>query len=445
MKKNKKEKTNYDEYKNIFTEYFNVYYQKNNAVKSLTYRDMIEEYKGENIGFSAVLEYKNFIQYVNVYWDMYEPFTINSCFTFDCMDEKLLCHFVDILNSIDSDDLSFYSYTHCIGEESVRAALDNIMTATEKYQTAVNNAALSDGALLPEITDVLREDDYDEADMISVPEDAYDFDFVTYELSFERPALKKYLARRARKNKLENKFEVRANRVLSAENRSDTKNKEKKRQNAHNFSKKDRYLASVMSIISMLVFGAIFGFIGYKLDSSMFADWIGKNHYDTGWIFALIGIFVGLLLLAMLPYRVFKPFMSEKRYEGFKAYLDSQNISTPAKVFVVTIIIVFALAGLYFFSFNGVGLTDNMEIKYKEYALSATEIYSLEDTEIAIVRGYNNRGFCEYGDTAYAFKVDGEWEDFGIPDDESKRIIENAIEKYDKHPKTYKTVGDIEQ
>ena len=98
-----------------------------------------------------------------------------------------------------------------------------------------------------------------------------------------------------------------------------------------------------------------------------------------------------------------------------------------------------------FFLFTGVGVTEDYNIVERKYTFSPVCEYSLEDTEIAIIKGTTDDwGYSEYTDTAYAFKINGEWVEFGVASKEAQTIIETAIEKYDKDVSVYRTVDSIQ-
>lgn len=443
----KKNDNKTQEYGNIFEEYFNTYYTENRDVKNISYREMNDE-KGKSIGISAELEYDNFIQYVNVFWDAEAPFTVNACFKFHSRLTDYLCHFCDVLDYYDSDDISCYTYTHCLDKQKTINALDCIMNATKKYWDKLNEIALTP-QISQSIFDEVYCDDIDLEDLEEFPldkvEDSADFTFFTYELIFKRDELKRHLSHLAKKGKLETKFEKRAYRVLSSESYSETKSKEKNRKRSHSFDRTDSFVIGFIFVVFVLVFGAVFAYLGYRLELQLMSEWIGRKHFDTCFAFFGAGAFIGMLVLALIPVEWFKPILPKKRYDALASFEQTQNISLVGKIIISVIVIIIAAFFITFFSLNGIGLNDNQEILYKEYAFSQTQAYSLKDTDIAIVKGYQSKGYNEYSDTAYAFKIDGEWIDYGVPDNKASQIIEKVIKDNGKTVNTYDTVGDIEE
>jgi hypothetical protein len=131
LRKNKKEKdiAVSDLFQKTFNEYFDSYYNYNKSVKNVSYQNMAND-----LGYSVKLEYKNFNQYVNVYYNAYEPYTINCCFEFTNSKVDFLCHFVDVLNEIDSDDISFYTYAYCIDDETIKNAIEKYDKSVKTYR-----------------------------------------------------------------------------------------------------------------------------------------------------------------------------------------------------------------------------------------------------------------------------------------------------------------------
>lgn len=127
MKKDNREKFKSEIERNekIFREFFDEYYSKNENIKAISYRTMTD---GD--GFSAVIDWREFIQYVNYYCNAYDDQVINACFELESDGKRFLCHFSDILDELMSEDLSFYTYAKCLDETGVKTALNEVMKAT---------------------------------------------------------------------------------------------------------------------------------------------------------------------------------------------------------------------------------------------------------------------------------------------------------------------------
>lgn len=429
------------QYKTIFEDYFNSYYAENREVNSVSYREMFDG-KQKSIGFTAELQYKSFKQNVNIFWNNLAPLMVNSIFTFKAEQHDFCCHFSDVLDYYDSDDISFYTYTHCTDKERTLEALNNVMAATKKYWTQLTEVATT-SSISQSIFEEIYEDAIDDnGALFDTIEEATDFSFLTYEILYKRDELKAHLKRGAKKNKLDTKFEKRAYRVLSNENFFDVRGKEKEREKSHSYSKSDKRFIGIVIGIFVTVFAVIFAVIGYKIDGMLFADWIGRDKSDTVLSFLAIGGFTGLVVLSLIPPKAFKPIMSEKRFKALEAYEMAENSPKWMKIVGAVCYVALCVFFLIMFCFNGMGFNSNGDILNKDFMFSQVEEYKIEDTEIVIVEGYESKGYNEYGETAYAFKLDDEWVDFGIPDDDAKSIIEKAIEG--RNIKTYKTIEDIE-
>lgn len=440
MKINEKRIT---EYRNIFEEYFNKYYADNREVEAVSFREMLDE-KGKPLGFTAEIQYKNFTQNVNVFWNVIAPFVINSIFTFKAKQGNFCCHFVDVLDYFDSDDISFYTYTNCVGKEKTIRALDNVMNATKKYWFELNLVSQT-----PDISQSICEEIYADAiddndALFDTIEETVDMAFITYEILNKANEMKAYLKSQAKKNQLETKFEKRAYRVLNNETSYDAKEAEKQRAKFNGFDKTDKLIVGIVLGTIGAIFAVVFAVVGYKLDVMMYSDWLGRNASDTVLAFLMIGAFTGVMFGGLLPVKIYRPLVSEERFESIQAFIESEKTSSKTLItvgvlsYIALVLIMFSLG-----AFNGVGFTNNGEIKYKEFAFSQVETYQLDETEVAIVRGYQSKGFKEYGETAYAFKLGDEWVDYGIPDENSKPIIENRIKG--EEIKIYKTAGDINE
>lgn len=131
-----------------FRQYFYEYYQTHSEIKNISYYTMKED-----TGFSAIIEYENFRQYINFYYSniiISENAFINSCFEFEYNNTKFLCHFDDILDSIDSDGYyseysedayafningEWYEYGVPYDEETAKLIQDNIAKYDKQLKT----------------------------------------------------------------------------------------------------------------------------------------------------------------------------------------------------------------------------------------------------------------------------------------------------------------------
>lgn len=435
-----KKQVNITYFENIFKPYFDDYYANNRNVKLVNYQACYDK-KGKLIAYYTELQYKNFTQYVKISFNEIADSVVSSVFKFMSSQGEFLCHFVDVLDYYESDDISFYSYAQMYSKEEIEQAFDYIMEATNKYWTKLNEVALS-----VDICDNIFSYVYDNDTMENIKkynldkvEYAVDFQYSHYELMGDRKEFIKEITKLAKKGKLETKFEKRAFPVLQKEKFGEYKGSHSKPDTK---TKSTENKITVICFIIACVFAVACGFIGYKLDAKILSDWVGRNHFESALGFVLAGLFVGLSLLAIIPNKALKPFLSREKYESFLIASELQRLPKWAEVVTIVVALIISFVAICF-TLNGVGMDKNGNILYKEFAFSQTQVYSLEETDIAIVKGYESKGYTEYGDTAYAFYVNDSWEDLGIPSDENKEYIEKAIKKYNKDVKTYKTVNDI--
>lgn len=426
-------------------ELINAYYAENRNVQNVSFYELKDE-KSKPLGYTAKIEYKSFVQNINIFWGELEPFMVNTCFTFSAPECSFICHFADVLDYYDSDDLSCYTYMRCVDKQKLTDAINGVLDATKNYYgklcEVASNQTIS-SSILHEKYDEDAINDAKEYPLDKV-EEAKDLTFFVYEYSYTTKELKRTLEHSAKKNRLDTRYEKRAYRVLSGESYAQTKSREKNRQENNSFDKKDQLVLAVIFILFAVVFGVLLGYVGYRLELNMFDGWIGKNHGDTIMGFAGVGALLGVLILCFIPVERFKPFLPAKRYENLASFDQTQNVGIFGKIFAVLGVVGLSAFLVFVFCLSGIGFTENQELLYKKYALSQVQTYELKDVEIAIVKGYESKGYNEYGETAYAFKLDGEWVDYGIPNDDANEVIQKAIKDNNKEIKTYKTIEDIE-
>lgn len=419
-----------------FERYFSNYYSTNKNVQSINYYNMEKA-----MGYSAVLEYKGFKQYVNFYKQI--PLTdnmavINTCFEFSYSGTRYLCHFDSLLDYLDSDDISFYTYPHCSTDEMIWEKLDIIMSATEKHFDDIKRIADSD-----EEKEKLYNYSSNFSDKI---EKAFDFDYMTYYEDFYN--LNEYyitLKAKYKGGKINNPFEKRVFRVLSNMSYSERKKLERSRRKQINYSKMDRVYLYGPQVFVIVVFIIGFVALGIHLDKTINADWIGKQYGYTAIAFSLIGIVLSVVALSLnIEKPLYKLIVPKEHFEDFS---QMQNAEESPKIYTILFIafgVVVSAIIFTFFAFTGTAVTEDFKIVDRQYVFSSVSEYPMESTDIAIVKGStDNNGYYEYIGTAYAFKLDDEWVDFGVPTGKAKKIIETAIEKYDRDVPVFDSIDDI--
>jgi hypothetical protein len=430
MKKNNREKFKSEIERNekIFREFFDEYYSKNKNVKSISYRTMSE---GE--GFSAVIDWGSFVQYVNYYCEGYDSQSINSCFELEASGQKFLCHFADILDELMSEDLSFYTYNKCIDKERIIAALNGVMNATEKYYNSICKIASSKESCASVFDEVFC-DDIDAEDIPCYPEEAFDFNYFSNGIISEPQELKRELERKNRKNKLETKFEKRAYKVLSKESSRNLKTQSRKRNKAREYPFKYRALAALPYIVFAVIFMVCFYFIGFRLDALLFKDCFGRNHTDGAWAFSAVGAVLGLGIGHLLRFKVSKA-LYKKNYELIESIYNAQ---LKGEIFIIGVLFVALAAMLFAAGFGGIAFRGE-NVVLKNLGFSPIKEYSFSDVEIARIKGYD-------GDTndEFAFKIEGEWVEYAADSDETISFIEESITKNNKEVKSYEAFEDIE-
>lgn len=426
----------------VFNDFFNEYYSAHREVKNVSYYKM-----RDCSGYSAILEYRNFRQYVNIYYDAYHHNTVNCCFEFESDGRKFLCHFADVLDLMDSDDISFYTYDNCLTDDKITDALNNVMSATRKYQANLNSIALSDELSQKLYIHIYEDSEGDEC--IVLPDDVLDMSYFAYGLSYEIDELKKYLNRRKKRNKLSDGYETRAQRVLSRTDSEQIRKVKKSKKKLYRYSTKDKIFLYAPYAVMAVIFAVLFGVLGVSIDKRVFDNCFGRSYFETALGFATVGVFLSFIFTWLIQKPLYKLILKKDYYNEFQQIIKAESSPLGIVLSVGCIDILVCFFFTVFFCFNGMAFNNNGNIVYKETAFSKQSIISFEDTEIAILKGtYSGRvhSYTEYEKTAYAFLLDGEWYEYGVPNDENaEKLILNNIEKYNKNIKIYESIEDIEQ
>ncbi|MCH5316086.1 MAG: hypothetical protein J1E81_09235 [Eubacterium sp.] len=411
----------------IFEDYFTNYYSQNRLIKSYSFYNM-----KDMAGFSAVLEYDNFRQYVNYHIGkgLFGENTINTCFELEFNGNKFLCHFVDILNEVDSDDLSFYTYDNCLIKEDIETALNGIMEATNKYYSEISSIAVSQNRV-KSIYDNYASDEYDGS--LAEIEEAADFDYIFYGNKTSYDELSKQLAVEFKKGRLDEGYPKRAYRVLNNMSRSQLKKAEKERTVKSKLPLSAKIIMSIPYVVFAVVFAVIFAVAFRYIDAQIYSECVARSSSSdiTVFVGVFLGAVAGVVFFSFFPPKTYKLIAKGKTYEQIEQTLYSSATDSPLAYVTIVggCLLIFAFF-ICMFSFNGAGFTENSVI-YKEYVFSQKQEYSFEDMKICEIEAtYDDGDYHEYIGTAYAFKFDDEWYDFGVPNDEEMQIIQNNIKKY---------------
>ncbi|MBR0412522.1 MAG: hypothetical protein IJI47_03005 [Eubacterium sp.] len=433
----KKQKDIPQNVKNAFEEFFNAYYADNHEVKSLSFREM-----PDNEGYSAILTYKYFRQYVNYYREIYGGCAVNTCFEAELDGKVFLCHMVDVLNVLDSDDISFYTYPHCYTCEKINAALSEIMAATEKYYCAINNIMQSNGNK-KQLWESVTAEEYEEPledDDISLPENTYDVYQLVYGVLSDVSELKRDLKKQAKRGKIDNAFEKRAARVLSVMDKREAKKITRKNAKARKLTTKEYFIMFLPYLIFIVLFAVPGWFFGMAADKAVYSGLFGRYHFEAELSGVALFIMLSTIPAWFVRKRIYKLILGD-RWDNYVAFDDEQQMGTGLNLFFGALML--GLAAFFFMiGFSGIAFSQSGEIVYRDFEIHP-QVYELSKTPIAIVKEDTENS--EYKDTAYAFKLDGEWVEYGIPADaEAKAIIEKAVSEKESPPKTYQSIYDID-
>ncbi len=423
----------------LFEEYFTSCYSQNRKIKNYSFYTM-----EDNAGYSAILEYDSFRQYVNYYagTGLFGENSVNTCFELEYNGNKFLCHFVDILNVLDSDDLSFYTYERCLIKEDIETALDSIMQAVDKYYNNICSIAASPNKV-KSIYDTLACDEYDSS--LAEIEEAVDEEYIFYGSETSVDELSKKLVYEFKKGILDEGYPKRAYRVLNNMSRAQLKKAEKERAVKSKLPLSAKITIAVPFVIFAIVFACIFAFAFYYVDSQIYSECVSRSgSIVTSFIGLFLGALAGVAVFSFFPPKVYKLIAKGKRYEQIEQTLYSSGTDSPIAYAVVVVgcLLIFAFF-ICMFSFNGVGFTEN-SVVYKEYVFSQKQEYSFDTIEICELEAtYDDGDYNEYDGTAYALKLGDDWYELGVPNDNEMHIIQNNIKKYNiKVDKAY-SIDDI--
>lgn len=433
----KRDKKAFETAKSVFDDYFSDVCFNNDEIRYVTYKE-IQEDKKHKI-YCAVIEYKDFRQYVNFYEN---GAVVNCVFDFD---NCPLCHFGDILNVTDSDDLSFYTYKSCYNTDMIRCALDKIMLATDKYFTDITNISKSQKKkeIIRNEINLLCDDECVDNKDIADDVDLLQFIYGTLVLFDKNNGYIDFL-KDLKKKKLKgeklNMYENRAHRVLS---RLSKKQLTQMSDNIKKTTQDKLYLYSPY-VFFAIVFAIIFGIMGIKIQSALYEGYIGFDLFDSALGFGTAGAAFSLIFTGIFDKLIYKIIVPKSKKDHLNMILEKEK----ATVWGVVIGVIGSVAICAFFilnfCFSGAGFSED-NIKFRNYCFQKFQTYSYGDVEIAEIKGdYSDGSYSEYLDKAYAFCFDGDnWYEYGVADEETKCLIEKKAKEYNKEINTYKTVGDI--
>lgn len=420
-----------------FDNYFSSYYMQNKAVQSITPYNM-----EKGAGCSVIIQYDGFRQYVNFYKHI--PLTdsmavINTCFEFTYTGVPVYCYFDTILDYLDSDDISFYNFPHCASEEIIKEKLDIIMSATQKNFDSLLDIANNE---------VKKSDLKTNFHSFSKFEKATDFDYLEHYKDFYS-VNEFYLNLRLKAGKddtLIDPFEKRVYRVLGSMTMSQRRAFEKANRKKTNYATLDKIYMYVPQLLVLALSIGLSAFLGMYLDKNVInPDWIGKSYGYTAIAFGIVGLTIGLILLILnIDKLIYKIIVPKEHYDDFMIMLKAEESPKIYTALVLALSVVASCIFITLFSFTGMAVTDDYNIVSRAYCFSQVQKYDMNNTEIAIVKGTNDTdGYNEYIGDAYAFNLDGEWVEFGVPNAKAQQIIQGGIEKYNKQINTYKSIEDI--
>lgn len=420
-----------------FDDYFSSYYMQNKAVQGVTPYNM-----ERGAGCSVIIQYDGFRQYVNFYKHI--PLTdnmavINTCFEFTYTGVPFYCYFDTVLDYLDSDDISFYNFPHCATEEAIREKLDLIMSATQK----------SFDSLLDIVNNEVKKSDLKtNFNSFSKFEKATDLDYLEHYKDFYS-VNEFYLNLKLKAGKddtLIDPFEKRAYRVLGSMTISQRRGLEKAYRKKANYATLDKVYMYVPQLLILVLSIGLSVFLGIYLDKNVInPQWIGKSYGYTGLAFGIVGVTIGLALLMLnIDKPIYKLIVPKEHYEDFMIMLKAEESPKLYSALVMVLAIIASCIFVIFFAFTGMAVTDDYNIVSRAHCFSQVQEYDMKDIEIAIVKGTNDtNGYNEYIEDAYAFKLDGEWVEFGVPNAKAQQVIQEGIEKYNKQINTYKSIEDI--
>lgn len=433
----KKNRQAFEMAKGIFDSYFADMGYNKSGIRFITYNEIKEDKKSRI--YSAVIEYNDFRQYVNFYE---RGAVINSIFDFD---NCPLCHFGEILNVLDSDDLSFYTYDSCYSEDLMKFALENIMQATEKYFNdliSISNSQNKKDIIFNELKAYCNDEDLNNKD-IAGDVDLLHLFYGTLTLSDEDNGYIDFL-KDLRKKKSEGKeldaFEKRAYRVMSKM----SKKQLKEMSNDMKKTKEDRLYLYAPYVFFAIVFAVIFGFVGVKIQGILYDGYIGVDYFESALGFATAGAAISVIFTGLIDKFIYKIIVPKSKMGHFNIIYEKEKSSDLGGILALICCVVLCGFFTFAFCFSGAGFNED-NIKYREYCFQKFQTYSYIDVEIAEIDGsYSDGVYSEYLEPAYAFNFDGEWYEYGAADSETQELLNKKTKEFNKKIKTYRAIEDIE-
>lgn len=461
-KKNKERKKTADEISIIecIKNYLNKYSAKSNLVRNIEFKEETDE---NALRFTAGIDYGAFEQRI-VYYPvmMFREQFIDVEFSIGETD--YVYTFYDIFNLFNISDFNLYFYDDLLSVDDVENALEEILSATEKYYGDIERAG-TDTYLTQleknyetDMNKVYGGDDWKDAEPFGF---TLPFNHPFYSIANDGNSEKtlKKLRKRNAKGKLDTIYEIRlleyleSGKYLSEEKRSKKTEFEKiykKKKSATNlwlFA----LTAAVVCIICLGIHAAIYaGAETIKTQYEILGVITTLPIYKIilgflAVLFITVGITVPFfgkkLLLALMPENYRKKTVG--KYE--KDRKDFFGEDGPVAQIIGTVIIgVAAVILLFSISAAGIGYYED---SVKFYNISSFELchISYENIEVCKIQGYyEDDEFIEYENAYAIFSGDKSYELGEVaPDGQTQKKLNEIVQKYNKEIKEIKSIEEL--
>lgn len=421
-------KTVYTNAKKVIDEYFSSIAVNDNKIRYITFQENDVEFTKKGKCYTAVIEYDCFKQYINFYEKyLFTKNVVNSVFEFDG-EEKLFCFFVDVFNAVNSNDLDFYTYGYCKSSDDIKAALNNIVCATDKYfnclERVANNSELQkliidDKKAYEEDNSFLPESFIDTFDHKWFKYKKLNSDtFFGYETFFDE------LKSRKKKGLKLNLYEQRAYNYMSEMSRADIR----QAQSSIKKKKYDNLLMLLPYIFGVVIFGSVFGVLANYIMQKLFVGYYMENIGVVTFFFVFLGVIFGAAVVGLCNIDVLFWKLFYKKETARRIYDVAKEDQAPTWLMIVTLAVtVIFVFFVSVFAISGIGIgTEN--VLYKDNLFSENQYYSYESLEVAVIT--NSVDGSEFAETAYAFYIDNEWYEYGVPNKRAKALLESKLKEY---------------
>ena len=460
-KKEKARKKTDDEIRVIefIKNYLNKYSAKSNLIRNIDFKEQTND---GFLRFIASIDYGNFEQRIVYYPNMlFKEHFVDVEFSIGETDN--IYTFYDIFNLFDISDFNLYFYSDFLCEDDVKKALDEIMSATEKYFSDIERAQTS--AYLPQLeknyeTDMNNAyggDDWKEDEPFGF---VLPFNHPYYPIAENSIKTLKKLQKRNAKNKLDTIYEKRLLKYLESGNAV----REKKQAEKTEFEKLYKKKKMQTNLLLFAATAAVVCVLCLGIHAVIYAGAeTFKTQYEIFGVLTTLPVFkiiLGFLAALVIDVGITVPFFGEKlilasmpenyrkktvgKYEIDRKDFFGDDGPVTQVIGTVMFVVIAALL-IYSLSSAGIGYYED-SVKFSKLASLDIVTIPYEEIEIYKLEGYyeDDEEFASY-ENAYAIADGDQYYSYGeiLPNGQTQTKLEEIAEKYNKDIKEIKSIEEL--